>query len=284
MTIHHIPSQSPAWQSWQLAGSTAQAYERFLVPAIFAPWGRELVRLADPAPDARVLDVACGTGVLARIAAERLGEDARITGVDLNPDMVAVARTVAPERAEPIVFTVGDACSLDLPGADFDTVLCQQALQFFDDRAAALSEMRRVLVPGGRAALSVLRPLRHNHAYGHFADALDHHVGSDAGAMMRAPFPNLAADDLRDLMRGAGFDRVTIRIAVTSVRYPSVAEMVRQETVSSPLAGRLAESDDASRAALVEETGRLLADHLDDEGVVLPVETYLATAERPALD
>lgn len=283
MTTQNIPQQSASWQGWQLTGSTAQAYERFLVPAIFAPWGRELLRSADPAPDARVLDVACGTGVLARIAADRLNADARITGVDINPDMIAVARTVAPERAEPIIFVVSDACSLDLPGADFDTVLCQQALQFFDDRHAALSEMRRVLVPGGRVALSVLRPLRHNAAYRHFADALDHHAGPDAGAMMRSPFANLAADDLRDLMRGAGFAQVTIRIAVTSVRYPSVAEMVRQETVSSPLAAHVEGLGDATRAALIEETGHLLADQLDDDGLVLPVQTYLATAQRPVL-
>lgn len=284
MTAHDIPrQQSPAWQGWQLTGSTAQAYERFLVPAIFAPWGRDLVRLADPAPDARVLDVACGTGVLARIAAERLGEGARITGVDLNPDMIAVARAVAPDRAEPIVFEVGDACALDLPSAGFDTVLCQQALQFFGDRGAALSEMRRVLVPGGRVALGVLRPLGHNTAYRHFADALEHHVGPEAGAMMRAPFPNLTAEDLRGLVRGAGFDGVVVRIAVTSVRYPSVGEMVRQEMVSSPLAAHLEGVGAGALGALVEETGRLLADHLDDEGVVLPVETYLVTAERPLL-
>ncbi|WP_201294592.1 MULTISPECIES: class I SAM-dependent methyltransferase [unclassified Nocardiopsis] len=283
MSVHNPPLRDTAWRGWQLGGSTAQAYERFLVPAVFAPWGRELVRLADPAPDARVLDVACGTGVLARIAAERLNPDARVTGVDINPDMIAVARAVAPERAEPIRFTVGDACALDLPGGEFDTVLCQQALQFLADREAALAEMRRVLVPGGRLALSVLRPLRYNPAYGAFAEALARHVGPDAGAMMRAPFPELDTDDLRGLLRGAGFDPVTVRISVTSARYPSVRELVRQETLSSPLAARIQEVDEAARADLVAETGRLLADHTDDEGVVLPVQTHLALAERPLM-
>ncbi|HSO54831.1 MAG TPA: methyltransferase domain-containing protein, partial [Actinomycetes bacterium] len=151
-------------QQWQVAGNAALAYEAHLVPAIFAAWAPRLLGSANPAVGERVLDVACGTGVVARLAAERVGPGGRVAGLDLNPGMLAVARGLPPMPGAPITWQEANAVALPFPEATFDVVLCQQGLQFFPDRPAALREMHRVLAPGGRLALSVYSAIAHNPA------------------------------------------------------------------------------------------------------------------------
>ena len=132
-----------------------ELYEKTLVPALFRPWAELMLQRAAPQRGARVLDVACGTGIVARLARERLGNGAKVVGVDVAPPMIAMARSVAPE----IDWRVGDAGALPLEaGEQFDLVVCQQGLQFFPDRAAAAREMHRALAPDGRLAVSTWRP------------------------------------------------------------------------------------------------------------------------------
>ena len=140
--------------------------------------------------------------------------------------MLEVARAQAAGERASIEWLQGDAEALPLGDGAFDVVVCQQGLQFFPRRAAALAEMHRVLAPGGRLALSVMRPIGHNAGWGALADALARHAGPEAGAMMRAPFPDWDAAELRELVTSAGFHDVRLRIVVASARYPSPAELV----------------------------------------------------------
>jgi len=141
---------------WQLSGNAAERYERVLVPAIFAPWAADLVALAKLRPGERVLDLACGTGVVARLAAERVGPEGDITGLDLNESMLEVARSQPiPAGAAAVAWVQSSALAMRVPDSSFDVVLCQQGIQFFPDRSQALREMIRVLVPGGRMFASV---------------------------------------------------------------------------------------------------------------------------------
>lgn len=130
-------------------------YERWLVGPLFRPWAELTVdELGLSAGDA-VLDVACGTGIAARVAQQRLGSGSRIVGIDASPAMLEVARAVAPE----IDWREGSAGALPLSGVEpFDVVICQQGLQFFPDKPAAAAQMRRALAPGGRLAVSTWRP------------------------------------------------------------------------------------------------------------------------------
>lgn len=263
-------------QGWQLEGSSPDAYERYLVPAFFERWAEELVELADPRSGERVLDVACGSGIVARRAARRVGENGSVTGLDINPGMLAVAR----EASSRIAWTEGSALSLPFPDESFDLVLCQEALQFFSDRALAFEEMHRVCASRGRLALSVLRGLEHSVAYTAFADALERHAGPDAGEMMRSPFVLGDAEELRALVTAAGFRDVRIQIRIRSVRYPSFEQMLWREAASSPLAGPLGRLDDAARGRLVAEIADALAAYVDDDGIVLPIEAHVVLA-RP---
>src|SRR5690349_14492971 len=133
----------------------ADIFERLLVPAIFDRYARDLVERARPfGPSDRILDLGCGTGIVARVLRERLGGAARLTGVDVNPQMLAKARSIAPD----IKWVEASAVALPFADRSFEVVLAQQVLQFVPDRQAAVREIRRVLVPGGRVVASTWRP------------------------------------------------------------------------------------------------------------------------------
>jgi SAM-dependent methyltransferase len=242
-----------AMSGWQLVDNSAQAYERYLVPAIFAAFADELVE--DVTAGTRVLDVGCGTGIVARRAAAR---GATVVGVDLNAQMLAVARTADPA----IEWIVADAGDLPLGDGAFDRVFCHQGLQFFPDPAAAVREMRRVLAPGGTLTVSVWRAIEFNPVYATLADLL----GPDDAAIMRSPFAGPGADELRALVDGE------VRIAIKPVRFPSAAELLRHEVASSPMSLTV---DDALEQAFAAA----IRDRTDDDGVVFPMETHVVRAQ-----
>jgi SAM-dependent methyltransferase len=150
---------------WQVAGNAAETYQQALVPAVFAPWAPLVVALADPRPGEHVLDVACGTGVVARLAARQVGPTGNVTGLDLNPGMLAVAASLTasdPSTCAPITWREASATDMPLPDGAFDVVYCQLGLQFFPDRPAALREMHRVLGAGGRLGLMVWQDIQYS--------------------------------------------------------------------------------------------------------------------------
>ncbi len=263
---------------WQLEGSGPEAYERYLVPPIFAPWAERLIQQVDPRRGERALDVGCGTGIVARRAAERVGPNGTVVGLDLNGSMLDTARKLAASLVPTIEWRQADATDMPFPADSFDIAFCQQALQFMPDPAAALREIRRVLAPGGRLALSVWRPIDRNASYIVLADALQKHVGPEPAAMVRSIFPDLRLEDVRTLLHDAGFVETHLTVGVASMRYPSPEEMVLREAASSPLAGPLGSLDVDSRQALIRDVAEGLRPYLDDDGMVFPMETYLAVA------
>lgn len=263
---------------WQLQGDAAQAYEEHLVRSIFDAMSRRLVEAAGVRPGDRVLDVACGTGVVARAAAAIVGSTGSVSGIDINPEMLATARQVARDFEPAIEFHHGDVADLPFKDATFDVVLCEEAVQFFGDRVGALREMRRVTTPGGRVAFSVLRSLEHHPVYAAFAAALGEHVGPEAQAMMSSPFALGDAETLRSATQEAGLEGIEIRIAINEERFPSVEEFVVGEAASSPLAGPLTEVDQERRDALLAAMKNVLAPHLDDAGLAFHNETHIVTA------
>jgi len=222
-------------QRWHLAGTAPEIYAEHLVPAVFAPWAPVLLDAAAVGIGHTVLDVACGTGVVAAAAAERVGPSGAVTGVDINPGMIAVAA-----RTQGVRWARADAARLPFPDGGFDRVLCQAGLQFVPDRLGALREMRRVLRPGGRVALLVWRALHHSPGFAALADALQAVVGPEAAAVMRAPF--VFGDDPRPLVTlldSAGFGDVDVQARAGTVRFASVEAFVRCQRAASPLAAHV---------------------------------------------
>ena len=265
---------------WQLDGGIAEAYERYLVPVLFAPWAERLVQLAAPGPGERVLDVACGTGIVARRAVVRVGAGGAVAGLDLNQSTLEVARAAAAQAGASIDWRAGDVAGLPFPDGAFEIVFCQQGLQFFPDRALALREMRRVLVPGGRLALSMWRPIQYSPGFAVLAQMLEHHAGPGAAAVMHAPFAGPDGETLRQLVTGAGFGAVRLVIGIGGARFSSPGEFLRQEAASSPLAGPVGMLDANVRRALARDLQRALQPYRDDDGVIFPVQTWLITAAR----
>ena len=280
MTAIPATTGQQRWEGWQLEGNSAEAYERYLVPAATSRFAAHLIDLAAPRAGERVLDVGCGTGIVARSVAPLVGERGAITGIDVNPNMLAVARRVSAPSRPAIDWREGDAAALPFDDANFDVVLCQYAMQFFPDPPAALREMRRVLAPGGRVALMLGRSIEHNRVYGLLADAMARHAGPQADAMMRSPFPGWTAADLRDLVSGAGFRDVHVGIHIMTLRYPSAADLLWQEASYSPLSGDFATLGADARRAMAANVTATLAPYTDDDGVTFPIESHTVTARR----
>lgn len=264
---------------WQVGGTSADAYERYLVPALFRQGAEQLVEHAGIKPGERVLDVGCGTGIVARTAAGRVGERGSVTGVDINPGMLEVARTASAELAPSIEWREGAAEELPLASGTIDAVLSQQAFQFFNDRHTALEEMRRVLAPGGRVVFSVLRSTEHNRTYRPLIDAFARHGVSDLGSMMQSPFQDWSAAELRDLAQGAGFGSVAVTIALIPARFPSVPQFLQYELASSPMSEVAASMDADVREAIIRDVTEELQSYMDDDGLIHPLQTYLVLAK-----
>lgn len=262
---------------FQLAANGPEAYQRYLVPAFFAACAAQLLDLAPPRAGDRVLDLACGTGVVAIEAAGRLGPGATVTGADINEGMLAVARSVAATtRSADPDWRRADAGALPFADASFDLAFCQQGLQFFLDPAAALGELRRVLARGGRLALATWRPIEHHPPFAALARLLDEYAG--AGAALRAPFTGPSGDEQRNLLDRAGFSNVRLRIGVITVRFPSVAEFFRHEAQATPAAAAVQAMSDHARAGLLAELAQELAPVTDDDGITFPMQTWHVTA------
>jgi ubiquinone/menaquinone biosynthesis C-methylase UbiE len=265
---------------WQLSGSASEAYERYIVQAFMRSWTDGLLDAANVAARTRILDVACGTGVVARQAASRLGKQGYVVGVDLNEGMLSIARTHPQPSGASIEWKLGNATALPFSEATFDVVLCQQGLQFFPDKPAALRDMRRVLVPTGRLVLSVWRRISHCPWQRAVADALERHVGSDATTGIRGAFALADREELRSLITAAGFRTVRIRIDSQMIRYPSLEEFVPGYLSATPVAGIAATLDEPTRAAILREIETSLQPYMDDEGLAAPIEAHVVVADK----
>jgi ubiquinone/menaquinone biosynthesis C-methylase UbiE len=236
-------------EAWQVAGSAAELYQRHLVPTIASLWAADLIDRAAPRPGERVLDVACGTGVVARLAAERMGSG-RVVGLDINAGMLAVARSLPPD-AQPIEWQEGSALALPFSDDAFDLILCQFGLQFFPDKPAALGEMRRVLAPSGRVALSVFTVIEHTPASNALADALDRHFGAGASQTKRSEHVLSDRGELCELVVAAGFRNVAIETVIQTIRFPSAREYVRVQLSATPMSSLMAGMDGARQREML---------------------------------
>jgi ubiquinone/menaquinone biosynthesis C-methylase UbiE len=185
--------------------SAPELYERYLVPAITSIWANDLLDRIAPKREESVLDIACGTGVVARLAQQR-GHAGRLVGMDLNTAMLAVARA----NSAAVEWIEGSALDLPFDASSFDIVLCQLGLQFFPDRPLALKEMVRVLKPGGRAGFSVYSAIENTPAAHAFVQALDKYLGEEASRIKRSEHLSCDAQQVGAWAKQAGFDIVEI--------------------------------------------------------------------------
>jgi ubiquinone/menaquinone biosynthesis C-methylase UbiE len=261
-------------ETFQLSMAAAEAYEARFVPALFAEWAPHLVEVAGIAPGQTVLDVACGTGIVARTVADTLKGKGRVVGLDLNEAMLAVARRVRPD----IEWRQGDSATLPFADASFDTVLCQMALMFFPDRARALGEMRRVVSTGGTVAVVVPGALSSQPAWGPFVAMVARHAGPEAVSLLSTYWACGDLDRLTALVESAGLAVTKTRTRRGTARFESVDAFVATEVEGTPLIDRISQE---VYARIRADARAVLGEFTTPAGrVEAPLEGHLVAATR----
>jgi ubiquinone/menaquinone biosynthesis C-methylase UbiE len=255
-------------------GSAPENYERFFVPAIGEPLARDLVRSANLAPGERVLDVACGTGIVARLAAREVRPNGAVAGLDINAEMLKVARAVSAEL--PIDWHEGAAESMRLADESFDVVFCQMGVQFMPDKSAALREMRRVVRSGGRVLVNVPTP---NPLFDVLETVMARHLPA-ARAFVSKVFSLNDAAEIEGLFRTAGFSEVTTHQDSHALRLPMPREFLWQYVSSTPLAGALSAAGAAVADAIEREVVAEWQPWVRDGGISHEQPVIVATARK----
>lgn len=271
MTLPSTPSPPSAPPSFP------EMYERLLVEPLFRPWAEQLLARVPLAATSRVLDVACGTGIVARLARQRGGARGRVTAVDLSSGMIATARAIEPA----IDWREGSAAALPVGDDErFDAVFCQQGLQFFPDRAAAVREMRRVLAPGGRVAIAVWRSLEDNGLF------YDLHVVAERllGPVVDVRHSFADAEALGRLLLDAGFADVRVEPVALEARFavePTALARLNARALTGMSAAARTMSD-AERAriesAIVDASLGDVARYAEGGAIAFPTSANIATA------
>ncbi|MBI2294629.1 MAG: methyltransferase domain-containing protein [Betaproteobacteria bacterium] len=229
----------------------------------------------------RVLDVACGTGIVARLLAPQVGPAGHVTGLDFNAGMLSVARAQTPRSGAPVEWREGDAGALPFGDESFDAVLCQQGLQFFPDKLAALREMHRVLAAGGRLGVCVWQSIERNPWSAAVTNALARHVNQNAAEKSLVAYALGNANDLRKLIADAGFRAVEIRADEFLRRMGPPEESVPLSLASSGVVGTIvAALQPDVRAAVVAEITAAVQPYRDEKGLTIPRRTLIALAQK----
>ncbi|MDX1646802.1 MAG: methyltransferase domain-containing protein [Longimicrobiales bacterium] len=262
--------------------SPAELFHRFFGPSIFIPWTRVLLDHADPRPGERVLDLACGTGIVARRVARFVGPEGEVAALDIDPDMLEVARSREDPVGASVEWTRGDAADLDFPDDSFDLVLCQQGLQFFEEPVPALSEARRVLRAGGRMVLNVWQPLERHPVYRALLEAEARYLESDLQDVA-TPFVFGDEERVRGVLSEAGFERVNVAEETLDVVFTDPETFVSLTVMAgAAVVPEVAMDDPEERDSLIEAIRRdgedVLERYREGDALVFPMPNYVATA------
>lgn len=261
----------------------AEEYDRAIVPGMFVACTKLLLAHAAPRPAERVLDLACGSGIVALTVAPMVGAGGSVVGVDATPGMLAVARAKPLPDGAPIEWREGDATALDLPDDSFDLVLCQQGLQFFPDRPAALREARRVLKDGDRAVFALWRSRADQPVFDPMCDAEIRHL-APLGATREdvEAFVSLGdAGEIRALLEDAGFADVAVTAETAEADFDADSFIQVCENGYSAFMPAFREDPAAFKdyvAAVERDMAPVLEKYRDGDRLRFPVPLHIAMA------
>lgn len=260
-------------ETGQISVESARIYEKFYLPSLFAEWPRRVIEAAQIQSGQRVVDVACGTGVLACAVAERIGPQGSIVGVDINEGMLAVAR----EKAAQIEWLQAPAEALPLADNSCDAAVSQFGLMYFEDQKGALSEMMRVLRPGGNLAVVVWDKLENSPGYA-VEDQLFQRILGDEFAD-ESPYSLGDREVLQRLFASAGIPGAEIRTYEGTARFPSIEAWIYTDVNGWTMADAI---DDEKYELLLREAQQELASFVTTDGTVMfPAPAHIVTACKP---
>ena len=263
-------------EGFHLTGDGAQQYERFIAALVTKPHAEVMLEHVPLHEGKRVLDVACGTRIVTRVAVERFGHIASIVGIDLNSQMLEVARVNAPSMRTPLTWPEADVCDLPCPNTSFDVVLCVQGLQYVPDKGGALRDMQRVLAPGGRLAFTVWSaPHPHTAA---LADAVGRHVNAEAATSSLSPFTWGDPEVIRESVDDAGFRAIEMSVIESEVRTPSSADWIAGYIEYAASRSPFTREIEEVRVALQQEVSAVLQTYREGDEFVMTSLSHLVQA------
>ena len=268
------PTSAVSFKSY--GGNAPENYERYFVPAIGAPLAHDLIAASSLRPGEAVLDVACGTGIIARFAAERVGPTGTVAGLDMNAGMLEVARSVSASAGIP--WHEASAEAIPLPDDSFDVVTCQLGLQFFADKPAALREMHRVLKQGGRLLINVPGPTPEVFAI--LEQALTRHLNPEVAGFVGQVFSLHDPGEIRRLLDAGSFGSIEVEASTKTLHLAAPVDFLWRYVSSTPLVAAVAQMDDESRAVLEHDVVAGWQGLLTDEELVVQLGVLTAKARK----
>jgi len=266
---------------WHLARAAAERYQHILTPAILGPFARALVDTAALRAHATVVDVGCGTGAAARYAAEQVGSAGQVMGIDLNVGMLEVAQSLPPVTGAPIAWREASATQLPLDDQSVDVVLCAQTLQFLAEKQVSVSEMRRVVKPAGRIAVSLWCPLEDTPYFDTLVSTVARHIGAKTAAGLGAAFALSDAHEIHCLFEGAGFGSVEMTVTQLDLPLPPLAEFVPRHISATPMAAGFAQASPEVQRAVVEDVATQLRQYETNGRASIPFRSHMIVLSRP---
>ncbi len=255
-------------------------YEREMVPAMFMPFARDLVGRMQIRDHMRVVDVGCGTGIVARLMGEKSNATNTVTGIDINAAMLAVARANSAEFVCRMDWREASAEALPFEDGAVDLLVSQHAFMLFPDQPAAAREMHRVLRPGGGLYVSAWRHYSRQPHYAAFIDGLERFMGAKAADLMKTAFQFETEDAIRGPIAEGGFQEIAVETVTMDVRFPSSNYFVRMVVAGSILARMGIEISEDVLVEICAHVAGALVDHETTEELRVPMQAFLAHAVR----
>jgi len=263
-------------ERFQLTSTAALLYEEQKVPAIFGPLARATLAMHEVSPQDNVLDVACGTGIVARAVRELFGDEPVVTGIDVNEAMITTGRDICERESVDVDFRSGDAANTPFRDGEFTFIICQQGRQYFPDENAALIELRRIAAHRCRFVLTVWS--RPSPLFLALADSLRTHVGAKVAKQSLAPFSWAGADTIVDRMTETGYSRIDVRELEVERVLNEPEDSITKEIMSNPVGPAVAALGETVIDAVVADTLAATTRFQHNNKLVIPQHTYLISA------
>lgn len=262
--------------------SVAAAYDTVLVPILFDPWAVKLVDDFKLWQGQYVLDLATGTGVLAQRLVKHVGATGKVIGVDINGEMLMLAKQRCAGASPPVEFIESSAQSLNLPSDSVDVVVCQQGFQFFPDKPAVAEEICRVLRKHGKVIVATWRPVTECEFFGRICDALTTIRELELSSIMRVPFDFMPETELNSYFEEAGFKNIQVKQQERALTISGGAPHAIKVAYSTPIGPKLCTLTEGKQAQF-RETFTELLDKLSKDGQTMGnMVSNVLSAEKPS--
>lgn len=265
-------------KKWQLAEDSAKRYEDILVPTILGPFAKALVDRAFIKPNTTVIDVGCGTGAATRYAADKMGKSGRVIGVDVNPGMLSVARSLAYDGGATLEWRQASAYEVPLDDGSADAVLCAQTLQFLDEREQALNEMHRLLKVQQSAYVSLWCDLEENPYFDALVSAIARHISEDTAAGLGSAFNLTNLDTITALFTATRFSNVESTVSELILKLPPVDDFVPRHIHATPMGVGYGAASPETQQAILSDLKTQLAEYQTEAGMAVPFRSHLIRA------